>query len=668
LHDTVTGAVEVAKVPSTGVAADDGVLQALAATHVAHNLHEVTHFVHGTTIGLNTLLERSGANVALLCTRGFRDILELRAGNRDNPFDLFWKPPTPLVPRELRFPVLERVDANGRVVQVLDEEEVLATAAVLRDSGVESVAIAFLNAYANPDNERRAAELLRVGGFMGEISTSCEVSRSHREYERTSTAVIDAYVRPRMSQYLQRLAGRMAEGGFEGTALIMRSGGGGMSFGEASRHPSAAIMSGPAGAAEGAAALGRSLGISDAVVIDVGGTSSDVSLIRDGGLVIMSSGVIEGLPVQTPWIDIRTVGAGGGSIAWVDQGGLLCVGPESSGADPGPACYGRGGVSPTVTDAAHFLGMLGFGRLAGGIELDGDLAERAIASVAGVLGTSSEHAARGIVSLATTRMANAIREVTIERGEDPRESALVAVGGAGPLFATALADELEISTIIVPAHPGNFSAQGLLVVDMTQTVEISTVMPLNQAAIDVINTRLPLEFIALESKQGRNDAYAEVQRSVILDLRYRGQDHSVGVDIETAGDRIPIPAEGVACIFEQKYLARYGVKLGEDVELVSVQLMVRRTLNGHNGNRDAAVQVPHASQTHTTTSVRTVSCYSSRMAKRIPFPVVERATLTSGHAVDGPVILTEPTSTTYVDAGFRARSGGDVLWLTARPA
>jgi len=477
-YDDESGEIRVGKEPTTPAGPETGVLNVVSSTVPSERVGAAEYFLHGTTVGLNSLLTRTGAVVGMLATRGFRDILEVRRGDRDDPYDLFWKHPPPLVPRRLRIPVTERMLFDGTVRTPIELDDVRAAVEVFEAEGVTSVAVAFLHSYANPAHELAAAEALREAGFRGELSLSHQVSGEYREYERTTTTVIDAYVRPRMAIYLRALDDRLTDGGFTGSLLVTRSGGGAMTFPEAEARPFETILSGPVAGAEGAAELARNLGLGDVITADVGGTSFDTCLITDGRPQVMYEGQIVGLPVQTPWVDVRSIGAGGGSLAWVDVGGLLRVGPGSAGADPGPACYGRGGTQPTVTDAAFMLGMLGEGVLASGIALDADSARAAMAPLAEQLGFEVDDVARGIMTIAAANMANAIREITVEQGQDPRRATLAPFGGAGPLFGTLLARELEIKQIVVPPYAGNFSAWGLLGADLTQSAARTRIMKL----------------------------------------------------------------------------------------------------------------------------------------------------------------------------------------------
>src|SRR6266576_4209598 len=632
-YDDATGDVRVVKEPTTPWAPEEGVVEAVRRGVPEQLLRAAAFFMHGTTIGLNALLERRGGSVGLLSTRGFRDVLEIGRGDRADPYDLFWRRPEPLVPRELRLPVTERVLADGSVLTPLDAEDVRRALEIFAEAGVASIAVAFLNAYANPEHEREAARVLRELGFDGELALSHEISGEYREYERTSTTVIDAFVRPGVRAYLERLETRLRELGFAGEALVTRSGGGAMSFAEARDRPFETILSGPVAGAQGAAALARELGIGDAISADVGGTSFDTCLIVEGRPQLLYQGTIVGLPVQTSWVDVRSIGAGGGSIAYVDVGGLLRVGPRSAGARPGPACYGRGGVEPTVTDAALALGMLGPGELAGGIVLDRGLAVHALEQLR--LG-SAEEAARGVITIAAASMADAIREITVEQGRDPREAVLVAFGGAGPLFATLLADELAIARVVVPRHAGNFSAWGLLGADVTRERSATRIIRLSDDGLKGAREQLSELFALLEARGGNGDV-----REARLDLRYVGQEHTLTVSLPAAGG-----AHQLRERFDRDYDRTFGHAMDEEVEIVSLRATLTTPLPARH-ERVASVPVDEGGGA-------TADAWSFAQNETLRFTTVGRDSLAPGARLAGPAILLEQTATTYLDAGFVA--------------
>ncbi|MGH3004398.1 MAG: hydantoinase/oxoprolinase family protein [Gaiellaceae bacterium] len=651
-YDDETGEIRVGKEPTTPEAPERGVLAAVAAAVPADRLRVAPYFLHGTTVGINALLTRTGAVVGLLATRGFRDILEIARGDRAEPYNLFWRQPPPLVPRRLRLPVTERIRANGDVFSPFEEEDVRAAVESFQREGVESVAVAFMNAYANPRHELAAEQALRAFGFEGEISLSHQVSGEYREYERTATTVIDAYVRPRMSQYLRALEDGLRSTGFGGTCIVTRSGGGAMTFAEAEERPFETIMSGPVAGAEGAGELARQLELGDVITADVGGTSFDTCLVRGGRPQLMYEGEVVGLPVQTPWVDVRSIGAGGGSVAFVDIGGLLKVGPRSAGAVPGPACYGRGGTEPTVTDAAFALGMLGEGRLASGITLDRELAERALAPLARELDFSVDEVAQGIMTIAAANMASAIRAITIERGQDPREASLMPFGGAGPLFATLLARQLDIPELVVPPYAGNFSASGLLGADLTQTAARTRITKLDDETVAVANEVLSELFADVDARSAERDGAV---REIALDMRYAGQEHTLTVEVPGEG-RLGVGADEIRAHFTADYDRTFGHTMEEAVEIVAYRATVRTPLARRAVEPLAAAQ---ANGSH-----GSIEAWSFTRGELLPFAVIERPAIDET-GIAGPAIVLEETATTFLDADFDARLGaGGVLQIT----
>ncbi|MEV5741365.1 hydantoinase/oxoprolinase family protein [Microbispora rosea] len=639
LHDAATGEIRVAKQPTTPSAPERGVLAAVDAAVPPELLARCRHFVHGTTVGLNALLERRGATVGLITTAGFRDVLEIRRGDRDDPYDLFWTPPPPLVPRRLRLEVAERVAADGSVVRDLEPEDVRRAAETFAAEGVDAVAIVLMNSYANPAHEARAAELLRQAGFAGPVSLSHEVSGEYREYERTCTTVVDAFVRHRMGPYLHNLDHELRARGFAGELLVTRSGGGALALAEAAARPFETILSGPvAGAAATArlaASLGPSLGMGTAVAADVGGTSFDTALIEDGRLPLLYQGEVVGLPLQSPWVDVRSVGAGGGSVAYADAGGLLRVGPRSAGADPGPACYQRGGTEPTVTDAALHLGMIPRGHISGGIELSEDAAARALAPLTEPTGIDGVDAvAVGVVRIAAAHMAQAVRGVTVERGVDPRGGAVVAFGGAGPVFGCLLADELDVDTVVVPPNAGNFSAVGLVQADIVRTAARTMVRPLDDEALPLVERVTETLFERL--------AQPGAVREVDLDLRHRGQEHTLTIPVRLGEDDVA----SVSARFSEAYHRAFGHTLPDPLEIVTVRATGRVVLDA---DRPMVPAPPSGGSGRGTTRL-----WSFRRGAWTEAPVIRREDLDG--VAEGPLLVVEPTATTYVDAGFAAET------------
>ncbi|MBW7836952.1 MAG: hydantoinase/oxoprolinase family protein [Sphingomonadales bacterium] len=646
-YDDETSEVRVAKVPTTPKSPEEGALNAVKAALSEKQLADTEYFLHGTTVGLNALLERRGAKVGLLVTKGFRDALEIRRGARLPKDPLFWHQPEPLVPRDLRLPVEGRIYADGTVHTPLNDDDVRAAAKIFEREGVSSIAVTFMNAYANPEHELEAEKVLREAGFKGGISLSHRISREYREFERTSTTVVDAFVRGRLSQYLRRLDVNLTGMGFKGTTLITRSGGGSMAFDEAEQRPFETIMSGPVAGAEGAAELTRQHNLGDIVCADVGGTSFDTCLIVDGRPELLYEGEIDSWPLQAPWVDVRSIGSGGGSIAYIDGGGLLRVGPQSAGADPGPACYKRGGIQPTMTDAALVLGMLGTGKFESGLALDIEASKAALKPVADKLSYKIEELAQGVMRISAAAMANAIRELTVERGIDPAKLSLLAFGGAGPLMATLLAQELNVWRIIVPPYAGNFSAWGLLGADITGSRAQTRPMPLNKDSLATINDILADLFAELGKVRGLGDGSKEsVAREVALDMRYWGQEHTLTVPVPNKNGQVNVTVEDILQRFREKYSQTFGGVLDVGVEVVSVRGTLRRLLPRRN-ELAASGGRPNKSR-------ETIRAYSFEKHTWLEFAIVTREAMAVGEMVAGPAIINESTATTYLDAGFKA--------------
>jgi N-methylhydantoinase A len=634
-HEPATGAVVVGKLLTSPARPDEGVLDAIAAALEPGALHSAQTFGRGATVGL-------------LVTAGFRDVLELRRGDRDDPYDLFWRAPEPLVPRHLRLPVEGRVRADGTIHRELVGDDVARAAEAFEREGVDAVAIAFMNAYANPEHELEAERLLRAAGFTGDVSLSHRISGEYREYERTCTTVIDAFVRRRMGGYLDRLAGGLTERGFGGGAFITRSGGGALSFPEATDRPFETIMSGPVAGVAAVTELVRLLDLDDVIAADVGGTSFDTCLVVDGRAPVLYEGSIIGLPLQTPWVDVRSIGAGGGSVAHVDAGGLLRVGPRSAGARPGPACYGLGGTEPTVTDAAVLLGMLPPGPIAGDVVLDPAKAAAALEPLAAPLGFADADAvARGVIRVACAHMADAIRSITVESGRDPRDAAMVAFGGAGPVLATVMAQELEIGTIVVPPHAGNLSAWGLLGVDLAQTSSRTRLTRLTAEGLRGART-LIAELIAELDRRSDPDPRRTIE--VHVDMRYVGQEHTLTIVAPATDGVLDDDELVVRDRFNIEYQRAFGAVLDEELEIVTYRVIATTPLRDDASAR-LATGAPDAAPDG---DPPTIDAWSFVREERCAFPIQARSTLAPGDRLAGPAILTEPTTTTYLDAGHVA--------------
>ncbi|MFL5826946.1 MAG: hydantoinase/oxoprolinase family protein [Thermoleophilaceae bacterium] len=556
-----------AKAPSTPDDQSRGVIDAVGAALEAATAKpgDIERFVHGMTVGTNALLEGRVARTALLATEGFTDLEELRRQARPELYRLCSAWPQPIVPAELRVPVPERCGPDG-VLRALDEDSLRALVRE-RCSGAEAVAVCLLWGFRHPEHERAAARVAaEVLGEDVHVSTSHETAGVFREYERCATTIVDAAVSPLLRRYLERLTGRARDAGLPAPE-VMLSGGGVASAETAARHGSWTVLSGPAGGAVGAAMLAERAGAPGAVCLDMGGTSCDVSVAIGGRVRETGGREVAGRALALPMVDVHTIGAGGGSVAWRDAGGALRVGPRSAGAVPGPAAYGRGGTEPTVTDANLLLGYLDASSpLAGGVQLDRDAAERAVGGLARELGLSAPEAAEGITRVASSEMARAVRVMTVERGTDPRELALLPFGGAGPLHAVAIADELGITRVIVPRASGVLSALGLLVSERRRDLVESVLLSGDDLAAERVAE--VVERLADRGREELADDAAEVRAS--YDLRYRGQAFELTVDGEPAPDLADLRKA-----FEAEHERRYGYADPDaQLELVTVRVAV----------------------------------------------------------------------------------------------
>jgi N-methylhydantoinase A len=641
------GRVHVAKTPSTPPDFERGVVDALRAASLDAADIRVLH--HGTTVTTNALLERRGARMGLLATKGFRDTLQLRDGSREEYYKVTWDPPAPLVDRPDRIGIPERVDATGDVVVPLDEDEVRRAARLLRRRGVEAVAVAFLHSYANADHERRALDIVREEMPDAYVCASSDVLPEPPEFERTSTTVANAYVGPVLRRYVAKLEGAVRDLGYEGAVLIMHSGGGNMTPDNALRVPIRTATSGPAGGVMAAAAIARAAGRPNAVSLDMGGTSADIATIQEGEPRVTVEQTVEwGLPVGFPCIDLIAIGAGGGSIAWIDDAGAPHVGPQSAGARPGPACYDRGGTEATTTDANLVLGRLRPGSLlGGGMTLREDLAREAVGRFADRLGLDPLDAARGIVRIANEHMAHGIRRTTIKRGLDPREFTLIAFGGAGPMHAAEIARELRVPEVIVPPHPGATSALGLVSVDARHDLLRSHIAPQS----DVVPADVEALFAEMEGEgrallEAEGFAAADMRLERLIDIRYVGQVRALTLP---AGDGPFDEAvlEDVAARFHAAYEREFKYAVPElPVELRSVRLAaVGVTAKPSFGGADAGGDAPAGDAEAARVGEQDVA-WAEGGAR--PTPFYDRAKLAPGATFSGPAIVEQYDSTTIV--------------------
>jgi N-methylhydantoinase A len=648
----VDGRIVTSKTSTVPADPTRGVADSLALAHC--RMPSLAEVLHGSTIAINTVLERKGARTALITTRGFRDTYAIGRGNRIDAFNLFFHRPKPLIPRDLTFEVTERMTAKGAVLTALDENEVRALVATLASLRIEAVAVCLLHAYANPEHERRIGEILRAADPKLFVTLSHEIVREYREYERTSTTALNAFVGPRVQTYLRRLEGFLRTEKFDGQINIMRSNGGVMSIGLAQEQPVSMMESGPVAGMIGAGRLTAQLGIERAIGFDMGGTTAKASLITNGAPAIEEGYVIgdpvSGQPMQLPVVDIVEVGAGGGSIAWCDANGGIHVGPESAGADPGPACYGKGSTEPVVTDADLILGRINAERfLNGAMRLDRAAAERAVeAKIAAPLRLGIAEAALGIVQIADAAMSLAVRAVSVNKGVDPRQSAVVAFGGAGPLHAVAIAREIFIPKVIIPKVPGTFSALGMLMAswrqDFVRTL-YGSLGKLQKAQVGAVFS----ELAAAARQQLARDHIAESAAELIFlaDLRYVGQEHTISIPVAhpdlLSGDFAPLRR-----LFDAAHHERYGQASPEErLEVVNVRLVV-------TAGRTDTVAERWLSETWTPeppVADGTRDVIFTDPARPLRTRIVWRPSLKVGARVEGPAVIEEPNATTLIHPG-----------------
>jgi N-methylhydantoinase A len=658
------GAYHTLKTLSTPEDQSIGVLNGLKGmlARLALPSSTIGRLSHGTTVATNALLEGKGGKTALLTTRGFRDVLHIGRQNRPNLYDLKPKRPEPLVPRRFRYGVQERARHTGAIEQPLDEEQVAAICAELETAGIESVAVCFLHAYANPDNERAAARVIRKLLPGAYLSLSTDLLPEFREFERMSTTVLNATVQPVVARYITNLVDRLEKAGVKAPLNVMQSNGGMMPAGAAAGRSVNTLLSGPAGGVLGAAHLAEASGFPNCITADVGGTSFDVATIINGQPAMGAAGQgsenqIAGYAVKIPHFDIHTIGAGGGSIAWIDSGGALRVGPESAGARPGPACYGQGGVHPTVTDAHAVLGHFGGAALQdGALQLDLVAARKVIQSaLAGPLDNSVEAAAEGILRVVNARMSRAIRLMTVERGLDPRSFLLIPFGGAGPLHAVAIARSLSIPRVLIPPAPGNFSAFGLLTAPIRTDGVASCFMSGDEIDFPTINQRYALLQGDIGGRfAGENRSVTPERYERHADLRFMGQSVELTVPVPD-GPIQPAVWRSVQQSYHQLHKRIYGFTKPEDpIELVNLRLSAfgpQQTIKSPNLPLASGPPVPAASG-------RIFS-----QGRWIEASLFERERLRPAQQIDGPAIILEPGSTLLIgqDDSLTVDRSGNLL-------
>ncbi|HET9550910.1 MAG TPA: hydantoinase/oxoprolinase family protein [Candidatus Binatia bacterium] len=611
---------------------------------------------HGTTLVINSLIQRKGAKTALVTSKGFRDILEIARGNRPDPFDLHYQRDEPLIPRELRLEVAERMGSKGEVVTPLDTGALKKLADEIKKLGVESVAVFFMNSYINPRHEEDAAAKLKE--FLPDtyVTFSTDLTREWYEYERCSTVAANAYVGPQVSTYIRRLDNDLKSQGFRGSLFMMGSNGGLLSADRTCRQPIGLVESGPIGGCIGASAYAEKLGFKNVVAFDMGGTTAKCALVENGRFSVNSvyyaNGYVKGFPIKSAVIDIVEVGSGGGSIAWIDSQNRLHVGPQSAGSMPGPVCYGRGGAEPTITDANLVLGRLNPGNFLGGeIQLDIGAAKRAVAErVATPLGYGGDNGmiqmADGIISIATVIMAGAIRKISVEHGLDPRDFILFSYGGGGPLHACALARELSIPNVVIPPEPGNFSAIGMLLADARIDTSKTVVGILNDKMVptmaEIYHAMETEAAASLAQEFGTGDVFFEHH----AEMRYRGQRHNIKVPVSGLKD-----AEQIRASFERDYKRRYGhadAKAPAEFQALHLSAFARL-------KQPEIARLPRAPAKSQAPQKRKI--YIGNAGGWVDAQIFHRDALEPGFSSIGPAVIEEYGSTTVVWPGDRFEIG-----------
>jgi N-methylhydantoinase A len=652
--DHETQKVLYSKSPTTYDNLVDGILDCFNKAQLKPA--QATIVNHGTTLVINSLIQRKGAKTALVTSKGFRDILEIARGNRPDPFDLHYQRDEPLIPRELRLEIPERMGSKGEVVTPLDVAGLEKLAGEIKKLGVEAVAIFFMNSYINPAHEEVAAEKLKELLPDTYVTFSTELTREWYEYERCSTVAANAYVGPQVSTYIRRLDNDFKQQGFGGSLFMMGSNGGLLSTDRTCRQPIGLVESGPIGGCIGASAYAEKLGFKNLVAFDMGGTTAKCALVENGRFSVNSlyyaNGYVKGFPIKSAVIDIAEVGSGGGSIAWLDSQKRLHVGPQSAGSTPGPVCYGRGGTEPTVTDANLVLGRLNPANFLGGeMPLDVSAAERAIAArIATPLGYAGESGmvqmADGIISIATVIMAGAIRKVSVEHGLDPRDFILFSYGGGGPLHSSALAHELSIPTVVIPPEPGNFSAIGMLLADARIDTSKTFVGILDDKSVphmaEAFATLEKDAAASLASEFGTSDVFFERH----AEMRYRGQRHNIKVPVSGLNDK-----EAIRAAFERDYKRRYGhADAKAPAEFQALHLSAFARLKQPDVARLPRTATP-------TETAQTRKIFIGNAGGWLDAKIYHRDALEPGFTAPGPAVIEEYGSTTVIWPGDKFAIG-----------
>lgn len=645
--------IKISKTDTTPPNFEQGVLDAL--DKAAINPGEIGDFVHGTTVVINALLSRRGVKTGLITTRGFRDVLEIARGNRPDLFNFAFEKPAPFVPRYLRHEITERMDYLGRVVAPIDLSELKTVVSELKSEGVEAVAIAFLHSYVNPSHELAAERTLRMLWPDVSIIASHKICGEWREYERTSTAVLSAYVHPIAEKYLSSLSSKMDARGLRSRPLIMRSNGGVATVDGARNDPISMVESGPASGVLGAAALGRQIGEPNLIALDIGGTTAKTALIENGEARITTAYKIEwnrtnpGYPIRTPVVDLVEIGNGGGSIAWIDHGGRLHVGPQSAGSSPGPAAYGRGGADATTTDANLVLGRINPSLFLGGAhEPDFEGVRRAFQKLADELGGSVEEVARGVIRIANANMVNALKLVSLNRGYDPRDFALIAFGGGGAMHAVALAEELMVPKVIIPVNSSVFSAWGMLMCDLRRDflkTNVSRFSAEHASSIASFFGEIEKEATEISLQEGMPAKSLRIER--FADMRYSGQEHTVKVEIaEGIIDEFAI--DSAKDRFHTAHEREYTFRLDSPIEIVNFHVVVFSDIEKQSLPKlpKSGKSVEGALKTN-----RDVDFDEAGIHKTA---IYDWASLEPDMTVVGPAVIEDETTTLVITPGKRA--------------
>ncbi len=643
LLDESTGTIKISKVPSTPKNPATGTIQSMEKFNIS--FQDVSFLVHGTTVVINALIEGKGSKTALITTKGFRDVVEIGRSNRTEIYDALYKKPRPLIPRYLRLEAKERIAADRTVLIPLEIEELTGIIELLRKEKIESIAVCLINAYANSKHEEEIGKVLKEKYPEITVSLSHNITRRYYEYERMSTTVQNAYVMPVVQRYLKKLEEELEKRNFQKELQIMQSNGGIMASPIAREMPVAMVESGPVAGAIGGAMLARMIGYHNVITYDMGGTTAKTSIVKGGLPETTDQYVVEGRPILLPVVDIREIGTGGGSIAWIDEAGALHVGPQSAGAEPGPACYQWGGTEPTVTDADLHLGILNPDYFLGGeMDISPELSRKSMKKIADYFNLSIDEAALGIIRIVNNNMSGLLQSMTVKRGYDPRDLAMVAFGGAGPTHAAAIARELNIPVVIIPPFPGVFSTWGMLMADLRHNFTQTYIQRINQADIKSVNGIFQdLEGRVKQLFEYENISDENIAMTYKINMRYEGQEHTLSV---TAPSELTETEKQVLSqSFDELHLRVYGHNAPEETkEIVSIKVIgigkVRKP-DLQTINRGNKTPVPE-----------------SRLGKRKvylgdgkyrEFSIYQRDKLLAANTITGPAVIEEPTSTTVVE-------------------